>query len=158
VWPGEAPGFQYAPKSPRSERNAGLVEKNLGLCRKPVERFGRRQVRQLAPPGTVVIVPYCGTGSEVVAALLEGYRVVGIEREPRDAAICRAQAEHVLQHGDDWTRAAAAAPPLAAGGSPPSPPMPAPAAGRPLRRRPTGEPPPFEQLAIPFPLPEGGAE
>lgn len=64
-------------------------------------------MRQLAPPGSVIIVPYCGTGSEVIAALLEGYRVIGIERNPVDAEIARRQAEHVLAHGDDWIDTAA---------------------------------------------------
>jgi hypothetical protein len=71
------------------------------VCRKPI-RFGRRQVRQIAPAGSVVLIPYCGTGSELVAALLEGYFVIAIERNPEDAAIARQQAEHVLAHGEDW--------------------------------------------------------
>ena len=108
-WPSQEPAFRYAPKSPKRERQAGLApgERNPGICRKSVERFGRRQVRQLAPPGSVIIVPYCGTGSEVIAALLEGYRVIGIERNPVDAEIARRQAEHVLAHGDDWIDTAA---------------------------------------------------
>lgn len=107
VWPSEADvPFQYAPKSPQAERQAGLGgQKNPGICRKPVERFGRRMVRQIAPPGSVVLVLYAGTGSEVLAALLEGCFVIAFERNPVDAAVARVQAEHVLAHGDDWIEA-----------------------------------------------------
>lgn len=110
IWPGaEAEAaFAYAPKAPRQERDAGLGgARNPGVCRKPV-RFGRRQVRQIAPEGSVVLIPYCGTGSEVIAALLEGHRVIGIERDPRDSQVARQQAEHVLAHGEDWVDAGAA--------------------------------------------------
>lgn len=107
VFPGDEPAFGYAAKASRAERDAGLGgRKNPGVCRKPI-RFGRRQVRQIAPAGSVVLIPYCGTGSELVAALLEGYFVIAIERNPEDAAIARQQAEHVLAHGEDWIDAEA---------------------------------------------------
>jgi len=102
IFPGDEPAFFYAAKASRTERDAGLGgRKNPGVCRKPI-RFGRRQVRQIAPPGSVVLIPYCGTGSEIVAALLEGYFVIAIEKNPEDAEIARQQAEHVLAHGEDW--------------------------------------------------------
>lgn len=102
VFPGDEPAFAYAAKASRAERDAGLGgRKNTGLCRKPV-RFGRRQIRQIAPLGSVVLIPYCGTGSELVAALLEGYFVIAIEQNPEDAATACEQAEHVLLHGEDW--------------------------------------------------------
>lgn len=112
VWPGDEPAFRYAAKAPDAEKQAGLGDvKNPGICRKPVDRFGRRQVRQIAPAGATVLVLYCGTGSEVIAALLEGYRVIAFERNDVDAAIARTQAEHVLTHGDDWLDAAPEPPP-----------------------------------------------
>jgi hypothetical protein len=38
-------------------------------------------VRLVTPPGGVVLDPFAGSGTTVEAALLEGFRVIGIERE-----------------------------------------------------------------------------
>jgi site-specific DNA-methyltransferase (adenine-specific) len=38
-------------------------------------------VRLVTPPGGVVLDPFAGSGTTVEAALLEDFRVIGIERE-----------------------------------------------------------------------------
>lgn len=48
------------------------------------------------PPGEV-LVPFAGSGSEVVACALEGLRAVGIEREAEYHAIAEARVAHALQ-------------------------------------------------------------
>lgn len=50
-------------------------------------------VRLVTPPGGVVLDPFAGSGSTVVAALREpgGYRAIGIEREPDFALMARAR-------------------------------------------------------------------
>jgi len=39
--------------------------------------------RLVCPPGGVILDPYCGSGTTLVAALAHGFRAIGIEREAR---------------------------------------------------------------------------
>ena len=48
-------------------------------------------IRLVTKPGDVVLDPFGGSGTTGVAALLEGRRVVLVEREPAYAAIARAR-------------------------------------------------------------------
>lgn len=57
---------------------------------KPVELM-RRAVRLVCPPGGVVLDPFCGSGSTLVAALAEGCRAIGFEREDEYAALARSR-------------------------------------------------------------------
>ncbi len=50
--------------------------------------------RLACPAGGVVLDPFAGSGSTGVAALGEGLRFVGVEREAEYAAICRARLAH----------------------------------------------------------------
>ena len=56
-------------------------------------------VRLLTPPGGLVLDPFAGSGSTGAAALLEGARFLGIEREADYVPIARARIKH-------WARAA----------------------------------------------------
>jgi hypothetical protein len=47
--------------------------------------------RLITPPGGTVLDPFAGSGSTGIAALLEGFRFVGIERELEYAQIARAR-------------------------------------------------------------------
>jgi site-specific DNA-methyltransferase (adenine-specific) len=47
--------------------------------------------RLVTQPGGIVLDPFCGSGSTGKAALLEGFRFIGIERESDYAAIARAR-------------------------------------------------------------------
>ena len=55
---------------------------------KPVQLL-RKIVRVVAPPGGVVLDPFCGSGSTGVAALREGRAFVGVEREAAHVATAR---------------------------------------------------------------------
>lgn len=109
----------YCPKASRPERDAGcdsLPLADLDLFPnarngskasraanshptvKPLELM-RWLVRLIAPPGDLVLDPFCGSGSTGCAAVLEERRFVGIEREPRYAAIARARIEHWSSQG-----------------------------------------------------------
>lgn len=104
--------FRYVAKPSRAERNVGLVEP--GPRRKqnefpPGDAFGnatregnhhptvksvalmRWLIRLVTKPGDVVLDPFGGSGTTGVAALLEGRRVILVEREPQYAAIARAR-------------------------------------------------------------------
>ena len=88
--------FIYAPKPSRAERGAGNdhpTVKSVALM--------RWLIRLVTKPGDVVLDPFGGSGTTGVAALLEGRRVVLIEREPQYAAIARARL--AAADGSDWT-------------------------------------------------------
>lgn len=118
---GGASRFFYCAKASRSERNAGLEGMPEGDGRtmsggrfvsegrtvpngggpranhhptvKPIALM-RWLCRLVTPPGGLVLDPFMGSGSTGVAALLEGFRFVGIEREPEYAEIARARLAH----------------------------------------------------------------
>jgi site-specific DNA-methyltransferase (adenine-specific)/modification methylase len=72
-------------------------------CRKTGERNGQRFhpaqkpialmrwcIRLLdLPPGSLILDPYMGAGSTVIAALLEGHRAIGVEIDPRHCETAR---------------------------------------------------------------------
>lgn len=114
---GSAARFFYCAKASRHDRNEGceaLAEKpllwssgeqNPGAFQspntnraaqnhhptvKPTELM-RYLCRLVTPPGGVVLDPFAGSGSTGKAAVLEGFRFIGIEREAEYVAIARAR-------------------------------------------------------------------
>jgi site-specific DNA-methyltransferase (adenine-specific) len=45
-------------------------------------------VRLITPPGGLVLDPFAGSGTTLEAAVTEGFRAVGVEREPQYAELC----------------------------------------------------------------------
>jgi site-specific DNA-methyltransferase (adenine-specific) len=66
--------------------------KNFHPTVKPTDLM-RYLCRLVTPPGGVVLDPFMGSGSTGKAAMLEGFRFVGIEREAEYLAIARARIE-----------------------------------------------------------------
>lgn len=115
---GGASRFFYTAKASRSERNDGCdaIEarpqdptrdadapggnnpRNRGAAPrvnshptvKPVALM-RWLVRMVTPPGGVVLDPFCGSGSTLVAAIEEGFDCIGVEREAEYVAIIEAR-------------------------------------------------------------------
>lgn len=122
---GERHRFFYAAKASRRERDAGcealprsitqtfkIGALNERLCAenpvanvhptvKPIELM-RWLVRLLNPAGGLVLDPFAGSGSTGAAAVLEGARFHGIEREASYVPIARARIAH-------WAKRAPAA-------------------------------------------------
>ena len=114
---GERHRFFYAAKAPRRERDAGCEKlprrvvqtfkigaHNEQLCDehpvanihptvKPIELM-RWLIRLLTPQGGLVLDPFTGSGSTGAAAVLEGARFHGIEREAEYVPIARARIKH----------------------------------------------------------------
>lgn len=112
---GRAPGQEvsrlfYAAKANRQEREAGCerlamrevpiysrksprLVRNIHPTVKPLELM-RWTARLICPPDGTVLDPFAGSGTTGAAALLEGRRFVGIEREPQYVPIARARIEH----------------------------------------------------------------
>ena len=109
-WPGN---IYHCAKPSRSEREAGCEElpdpsatvrdvggaqhtKNVVLAKnhhptvKPTALM-QWLVRLVTPPGAVVLEPFCGSGTTLIAAELEGVTCWAIEREPAYCDIIRAR-------------------------------------------------------------------
>jgi site-specific DNA-methyltransferase (adenine-specific) len=113
---GGASRFFYCAKASTVEREAGLREAfsptmgngiggkehdpetatkkfNKHPTVKPIDLM-RYLVRLVTPPGGLVLDPFCGSGTTGIAALQEGFRFLGIEREQEYVDIARARIEH----------------------------------------------------------------
>jgi hypothetical protein len=110
---GSASRFYYVAKASRRERDAGCHGKvpahgnvfNDHVCVKPIGLTTYLAKMLLPPPHPdgsprKIVVPYSGSGSEIIGAALAGWEeVVGIEREPEFVAIARARCEHWIDKG-----------------------------------------------------------
>jgi len=74
---GDAHRFFYSAKAGNEER----ADDNNHPTVKPTDLM-RYLCRLVTPPNGIVLDPFMGSGSTGVAAILEGFRFVGIEREP----------------------------------------------------------------------------
>ena len=81
---GGASRFFYCAKAPTTERPSYTKPDGSTIKHPTVKplRLMRYLVRLVTPPGGEVLDPFAGSGATVEAALLEGFRVVGIELEP----------------------------------------------------------------------------
>jgi site-specific DNA-methyltransferase (adenine-specific) len=86
---GGASRFLYVAKASSEERNRGGT-RNTHPTVKPVELM-RWLCRLITPPGGTVLDPFTGSGTTGIAAMREGFRFIGIEREPDYVAIARAR-------------------------------------------------------------------
>ena len=83
---GEPARFFYTAKASRSERGEGNnhpTVKSLSLM--------RWLVRLVTPKVGVVLDPFCGSGTTLVAAIEEGFDCIGVEREAEYVAIIEAR-------------------------------------------------------------------
>jgi len=94
--------FLYTAKTAKKEREAG--------CEKLAERHGRKRgnnhatvkpvavmrwcLRLVTPPGGVVLDPFAGSGTTLVAARLEGIECIGVEQEAGHCEIAAAREAH----------------------------------------------------------------
>lgn len=118
---GGASRFFYTAKASRSEREAGVeveperrvdsesrdddapgsnnprlrtsARANTHPTVKPVDLM-RWLCRLVTPPGGLILDPFLGSGTTAMAALDEGFRCIGIERDERYMAIARDRIEH----------------------------------------------------------------
>lgn len=132
---GSAARFFYCPKASRQDRNEGCehmerkplhwssgdanpgsfqsagtdkTSQNNHPTVKPSELMAYL-CRLVTAPGGLVLDPFMGSGSTGKAAMREGFRFIGIEREQAYLAIAEARISHELQQIDARAEAAAAA-------------------------------------------------
>lgn len=118
---GSAARFFYCAKASKRDRDEGLegfaaaktndgrkvdadnayqrgatLRANIHPTVKPTDLM-RYLCRLVTPPGGVVLDPFTGSGSTGKAAVLEGFRFIGIEREAEYVEIAQARIEHELE-------------------------------------------------------------
>lgn len=81
---GSAARFFYCAKASKAERGPGNNHPTV----KPLALM-RYLCRLVTPPGGLVLDPFAGSGTTIVAALAEGFRAQGIELNPEYAQIAR---------------------------------------------------------------------
>jgi site-specific DNA-methyltransferase (adenine-specific) len=92
----------FGGKVSRRDREEGLkalpgsVRRNHHPTVKPTALM-RYLARLITPRGGIILDPFAGSGSTGKAALLEGFRFIGIEQDVRYAAIARARIEHAAR-------------------------------------------------------------
>jgi site-specific DNA-methyltransferase (adenine-specific) len=84
--PGSAARFFYCAKASRSERGEGNNHPTV----KPLALM-RYLCRLVTPPEGLILDPFCGSGSTILAALDEGFRCTGVDL---DAAISKRRVEN----------------------------------------------------------------
>ncbi|NQU22454.1 MAG: site-specific DNA-methyltransferase [Candidatus Nealsonbacteria bacterium] len=91
--------FFYCPKANKKERNHGLPagQKNAHTCVKPIA-LCEYLARLILPPEREdirrLLVPYAGTGSEMIGAMAAGWETIfGIERDAESVRIAEARIE-----------------------------------------------------------------
>jgi len=111
------PSFRFVRKASTRERDLGLAPgTNDHPAVKPLNLV-RWLVRLLAAPGQRVLDPFCGSGTGPMACAVEGMQCVGVELDPRYAAMARGRSTAGLEFAGrlDPARATAAARPVQVG-------------------------------------------
>ena len=85
---GSAARFFYVPKASRADRGEGNNHPTV----KPTDLM-RYLCRLVTPPGGIVLDPFMGSGSTGKAAMLEGFKFIGIEREVNYFSIAESRIE-----------------------------------------------------------------
>ena len=134
LFPSDEGRFFYCAKASKRDRDEGLTlpprqyshdgrakpienayQRNESTARnnhptvKPTDLM-RYLCRLVTPPGGVVLDPFMGSGSTGKAAALEGFRFVGIERDPAYIKIARQRIESVSSEPSDKPTPAQPAP------------------------------------------------
>lgn len=81
---GSAARFFYCAKASKADRGEGNKHETV----KPTDLM-RYLCRLVTPPGGMVLDPFTGSGSTGKAAILEGFRFVGFEKDPEHAETAR---------------------------------------------------------------------
>jgi site-specific DNA-methyltransferase (adenine-specific) len=94
--------FFYCAKSSPAERSAGLNDLNIHPTVKPIEIM-RYLCRLITPPSGTVLEPFLGSGTTAIAALKEGFNIIGIEREAEYVEIAKARLAYWAKHDHAMT-------------------------------------------------------
>lgn len=93
---GGASRFFFTAKPPASEKRAGLADTTAKHPTVKPLALMRWLVRLVTPPGGLVLDPFAGSGTTLLAALEEGRRAIGIERESKYLPILLGRVKHTI--------------------------------------------------------------
>jgi site-specific DNA-methyltransferase (adenine-specific) len=91
---GSAARFFYCAKASKKDRGGSNKHPTV----KPTDLM-RYLCRLITPPGGVILDPFMGSGSTGKAAILEGFRFIGIEKEAEYLEIAKARIEFAASEG-----------------------------------------------------------
>jgi DNA modification methylase len=103
---GSASRFFYCAKADRRDRDEGL-EDSLTRNSHPTVKPNRLMAylcRLVTPPAGVILDPFMGSGSTGKAAVAEGFRFIGIERDPAYFEIACARIAHTHRQRPESAR------------------------------------------------------
>ena len=89
---GSAARFFYCAKASKADRSEGNTHPTV----KPTDLM-RYLCRLVTPPGGIVLDPFMGSGSTGKAAMLDGFRFIGIEREAEYLEIAKQRMQQPAQ-------------------------------------------------------------
>lgn len=92
-----APPLHYCPKASKKDRDDGCEDlaRNHHPTVKPTSLM-RYLCRLVTPPNGIVLDPFCGSGSTGKAAVLEGFRFIGIDLSEEYLDIARRRIAHAM--------------------------------------------------------------
>lgn len=96
---GGASRFYYCAKASRGEREAGcelLLHGNNHPTVKPIALM-RHLIKITVAPGGLVLDPFCGSGTTLIASEYEGMSWLGLELDGYSCEISRARVEHAAR-------------------------------------------------------------
>lgn len=94
---GTAARFYYSAKASRADRGG---DGNIHPTVKPISLM-RYLCRLITPPGGVVLDPFMGSGSTIIAARMEGFRPIGIDLMQEHVDIVRGRLDGTLNTPDE---------------------------------------------------------
>ena len=99
---GSASRFFYTAKASKSERNAGLENNHPTVKPLSLTRYLATLIKP--PTGGRILVPFSGSGSEMIGALQAGWGYVeGVELTEEYIPIAEARLAHWIDHEKSWT-------------------------------------------------------
>ena len=78
--------FLYEPKAQKRDRHCDYTVDNRHETVKPIALM-QWLVRLGTPPDGIILDPFAGSGTTVMAAIMEGQQCIGIERDPKYQAV-----------------------------------------------------------------------
>jgi site-specific DNA-methyltransferase (adenine-specific) len=97
---GGASRFFYVAKASKRDRNEGMEIANTHPTVKPTQLM-RYLIKLVTPPGGTVLDPFTGSGSTGKAALLDGFRFVGVELTEEYLPIIEGRLRWATEQVDD---------------------------------------------------------
>ena len=90
--------WNTAPTTAPMQRRGRYLPGSAAHPAKMLPGIAAHAIRHYTNEGDLVFDPMCGIGTTLVEALHLGRNALGVEYEPRWAALARANTEHALQH------------------------------------------------------------